>query len=195
MLFQDYLVIFLILGIILFTVTFNILSFNDVANRFQQKRINSYGENLNWHLVHPYLYKDDVEFFVYDVDLPNKKMSSVVRRQKYITRQVLEKMKVYSIDMPLKDFTALFLKINNNAIHFSQDRYDYYHSSEKGLKRPMLSIEQVGLLLKDDADMDKVARMYRRGLSFEEIIEFHSMPEKWVEALYSKVEIQPIVHF
>lgn len=195
MVFQDYVVVFSLIFIILVTILFNVLSFTNIIGRLECKRIDFYGKDLNWHLVYPYLYRENIEFFVYDVDVPKKNISSVVRRQKYIIRHVLDKMKINNIDMSLEDFTALYLRVNNNAIHFSQDRYDYYHSSNNGLNRPMLSVEQVAYLLNEGADMDKVSLLYKRGLSFNEIVEVYEAPDNWINVLKPSAEFQRIDHF
>lgn len=192
---QDYVVIFLLCLIIFATILFNILSLTNLSGRLEDKRIHFYGDDLNWHLVHPYLYKKDVEFFVYDVEVPKKTMSSVVRKQKYIKSKLLEKMKLNNVQVSLKDFTAIFLRVNNNAIHFGYDRYDYYHSSNNGLNRTMLSVEQVAYFLNSGFDMDKVSSLYKRGLSFDEIVEFYDVPSNWINALRPNSEFQRIDRF
>lgn len=195
MLIQDVLVILFLSIMVILTIVLNFLSASNLSGRWESKRVDFYGKDLNWHLVHPYLYKDNVEFFVYDVEVPKKIIKSVVGRQKYIRSKLLNKMAANNIIMSLKEFTEVFLRVNNNAIHFSYDRYDYYHSSNNGLNRPMLSVEQVAYLLNEGADMDKVSSLYKRGLSFDEIVEFYDVPSNWINALRPNSEFQRIDRF
>lgn len=174
-------------------VVFGLLSTFDVEGKIEQKAKEYYGKHLNWEFCHPKIDNDFYVYKVYGVDPPANPISSVIRKQKYIKNMLTSKLHSLKVNVDLFDFTRFLLKINDNYWHYDNRDYDYYHINS----RRLLSIENAVFFMVNNYDEEKVKKLYRRGLTFEQIVESYDMPLEWVDRLYNVTlqEARPISRF
>lgn len=192
MLIQDIMTVGLLAFLVLGTIVFSVLSYTDWVSTIYRKATLKYGDVLNYDSRHPMLYDNDSGIYnIYGIKEPVKPIKSLVARQKYIGKVLSGELDRLGVGVSLKDFTRLFLKVNDNLANFDNRRFNYYHFNEdRSLIREMLTVEQVAFFINDDYDMEKVASLYRRGLKFDNIVEAYSMPLDWVDKLYGVSDVQ-----
>ena len=185
MLFQDVLTVGVVGSFVLATVFTSLFFSTGFYDSLRSRVERFYGSDINWDLVHPHLYtNEDLEFTVYNVPVPGKPLKGLVSKQRYIRKHVLAAMDRCGVVLPLKDFTELFLRVNNNNLSLEYKEYGYYGGRGASLNRVQFSIEQVAVLIGLNADMGKVAVLNSKGLSFEQIVECVEMPVEWSLKLY-----------
>lgn len=192
MLIQDIMTVGLLAFLVLGTIVFSVLSYTDWVSTIYRKATFKYGDVLNYDSRHPMLYDNDSGIYnIYGIKEPVKPIKSLVARQKYVGNVLSGELDRLGVGVGLKDFTRLFLKVNDNLANFDYRRFNYYHfDGDRNLIREMLTVEQVAFFINDDYDLEKVASLYRRGLKFDNIVEAYSMPLDWVDKLYDVSDVQ-----
>lgn len=189
--FQDILAISLLAFFALGALVMNVLSDTDWVSNIYRKVTFKYRDVLNYDSNHPMLYDNDLGIYsIYGVEYPDKPIKSLLGRQKYVGKVLKKELDRLGVSVSLKEFTGLFLKVNDNVTNYDYRRFNYYHFDARSkIIRSMLTVEQVAFFVNGDYNMDKIAALYRRGLDFDNIVEAYSMPLEWVDKLYDVSDV------